>query len=233
MLARTLFPLMSPLLRELSPACVLADPAVDVDDSLQGESAAGANRLTLEVTGQAIAVDDVRAQAHALFPGWTVASVRAVARCASAGSPSGLKSGAAQLCSPSIATRQSRPPGTAHAAKPPLPVIEYDHTLCHTLEMAAAERVTVTLSAELLEEIDRLERNRSRFVAEAVQHELARRRREALLQSISSPHPETDLIDMGLANWTSDLPDDEGLVDPSGGTAVRWIEGQGWVREPA
>lgn len=100
--------------------------------------------------------------------------------------------------------------------------------------MPTTERVTVTLSAELLDEIDRLERNRSRFIAEAVQHELARRRRDALLQSVRSPHPETtEFVDTALAGWTSDLPDDEGLVDPAGGTAVRWIEGQGWVRESA
>ena len=100
--------------------------------------------------------------------------------------------------------------------------------------MPNAERVTVTLSAELLEEIDRLERNRSRFIAEAVQHELDRRRRDALLQSITNPHPETtELVDTGLADWTSDLPDDDGLVDRSAGTPVRWIQGQGWVREPA
>lgn len=100
--------------------------------------------------------------------------------------------------------------------------------------MAATERVTVTLSGELLAEIDRLERNRSRFIAEAVQHELARRRRSALLQSVSNPHPETaELADTGLGDWTSDLPDDEGLVDPARGTAVRWIDGQGWVKESA
>jgi predicted transcriptional regulator len=100
--------------------------------------------------------------------------------------------------------------------------------------MANAERVTVTLSAELLKEIDRLERNRSRFIAEAVQHELDRRRRDALLQSISSPHHETtELVDAGLGDWTSDLPSDEGLVDLSAGIGVRWIEGQGGVRESA
>lgn len=98
--------------------------------------------------------------------------------------------------------------------------------------MGNSERVTVTLSADLVEGIDRLERNRSRFIAEAVQHELARRRRDALLQSLNSPHPETtELADMGLADWTSDLPNDEGLVDPRGGTAVRWIEDRGWVKE--
>lgn len=98
--------------------------------------------------------------------------------------------------------------------------------------MANVERVTVTLAAELLEEIDRVERNRSRFIAQAVQHELTRRRRDALLQSISSPHRETtELIDTSLADWTRELPADEGLVDLRRGTAVRWIEGQGWVEE--
>ena len=99
--------------------------------------------------------------------------------------------------------------------------------------MGATERVTVTLSAELLERIDRLERNRSRFIADAVEHELARRRRDALLSSVRSPHPETvDLVDGGLGDWTSDLPGDEGLVDMTTGTPVRWVEGQGWTREP-
>lgn len=99
--------------------------------------------------------------------------------------------------------------------------------------MATVERVTITLPADLVAGIDRLERNRSRFVAQAVEHELARRRREALLQSIRSPHPETaDLVDVGLADWTADLPDDEGLVDPTAGLPVRWIEGQGWIQAP-
>ncbi len=94
--------------------------------------------------------------------------------------------------------------------------------------MSTTERVTITLSAELVEGIDRLERNRSRFIAEAVAHELVRRRREALLTSLRSPHPETaDLADTGLGDWTADLPDEEGLIDPAGGTAVRWVEGQG------
>jgi len=82
--------------------------------------------------------------------------------------------------------------------------------------------------------IDRLERNRSRFIAEAVEHELARRRREELLRSVRNPHAETvDLADPRLADWTADLPDDEGLVDVAGGTAVRWVEGQGWMKESA
>jgi post-segregation antitoxin (ccd killing protein) len=100
--------------------------------------------------------------------------------------------------------------------------------------MSTTERVTVTLSSELVEGIDRLERNRSRFITEAVQHELARRRREALLRSVQNPHPETgDLVDTGLGHWTADLPEDDGLVDLAGGTAVRWEDGQGWVKESA
>ena len=98
--------------------------------------------------------------------------------------------------------------------------------------MGTTERVTVTLSSELVEGIDRLERNRSRFIAEAVEHELALRRRDALLKSVGHPHPETvDLADAGLGDWTADLPGDEGLVDLAGGTAVRWVGGQGWVKE--
>ena len=95
-------------------------------------------------------------------------------------------------------------------------------------------RVTVTLPADLIERIDQLEKNRSRFIAEAVEHELAQRRRTALLQSIQSPHVETtELVDLGLSDWVSDLPDGEALVDANAGTPVRWIEGQGWIKDPA
>ncbi len=96
------------------------------------------------------------------------------------------------------------------------------------------ERVTVTLPADVVEDIDRLERNRSRFIAQAVDRELARRRREALLESIRSPHSETaEYADGGLGDWTADVPVDENLVDPAGGTAVRWIEGVGWKEDTA
>ena len=111
-------------------------------------------------------------------------------------------------------------------------MLQYDHIYCHTQDMANAARVTVTLSAELVEGIDWLERNRSRFIAEAVERELARRRHEALLSSVHSPHQETvELADAGLGDWTADLPDDEGLVDVGRGTAVRWVEGRGWMKE--
>lgn len=99
--------------------------------------------------------------------------------------------------------------------------------------MATTERVTVTLPIELVENIDRLERNRSRFIAEAVAHELARRRREGLLRSLQSPHLESaDLAETGLAAWGASLPvGDDGLVDVAAGKPVRWVEGQGWVEE--
>ena len=75
--------------------------------------------------------------------------------------------------------------------------------------MPAMERVTVTLPADLVEKIDQLERNRSRFIAEAVEHELTLRRRDALLQSVQNPHPETtELVDVDLSDWVADLPAD-------------------------
>lgn len=99
--------------------------------------------------------------------------------------------------------------------------------------MAMTERVTVTLPVDLVQGIDRLERNRSRFITEAVKHELVRRRREGLLRSLASPHPEAaELAETGLAEWGTSLPaGDEGLVDESAGKPVRWVEGQGWVEE--
>jgi hypothetical protein len=100
--------------------------------------------------------------------------------------------------------------------------------------MAALERVTVTLAAETVERIDRLESNRSRFIAEAVERELARRRRAELLRSLNSPHTEAaDLAEIGLADWAASLPaDDVALVDASAGTPVRWVEGRGWTMVP-
>lgn len=99
--------------------------------------------------------------------------------------------------------------------------------------MSKIERVTVTLSAELVKGIDRLEPNRSRFIAEAVERELARRC-DALPGSVSNPHPDAvELADCDLEDWTAELPDDEGLVDLAGGIAVRWVEGQGWVTKSA
>jgi hypothetical protein len=101
-------------------------------------------------------------------------------------------------------------------------------------EMAAIERITVTLPANLVRDIDRREKDRSRFVAEAVLRELARRRRAELRQSLENPHLETvRFSDQGLAEWFHSLPaeDVEALVDSSAGTPVRWMPGAGWLEE--
>jgi hypothetical protein len=96
--------------------------------------------------------------------------------------------------------------------------------------MASSDRVTITLPAELVKRIDRLEKNRSRFIAGAVERELARRRREELLRSLERPHPEAvELAEADLGEWAADLPEDERLVDLSLGRPVRWVEGEGWI----
>ena len=56
-------------------------------------------------------------------------------------------------------------------------------------------------------------------------------RQAALLQSIRRPHADSvALVATGLADWVSDLPADEGLVDVDAGTPVRWVEGKGWKK---
>ncbi len=93
--------------------------------------------------------------------------------------------------------------------------------------------MTVTLPGDLVRDIDRHEKNRSKFVAEAVRRELDRRRRLELRRSLRNPHPESGLADAGLEEWARSLPvEDAGaLVDSRAGKAVRWVEGQGWVEE--
>ena len=98
------------------------------------------------------------------------------------------------------------------------------------------DRVTVSLPRELVKDIDRREKNRSKFVAEAVRRELDRRRREDLARSLRNPHREsTELAEQGLEEWAGLLPeeDTEALLNLSAGQAVRWIPGQGWVEDPA
>ncbi len=93
------------------------------------------------------------------------------------------------------------------------------------------ERVTVTLPAELLRDIDQREENRSRFITEAVRNELERRRSLELQRSLENPPPETrEFADPGFAEWARSLPqEDESLVDLDAGTAVHWSPGEGWV----
>jgi Arc/MetJ-type ribon-helix-helix transcriptional regulator len=98
--------------------------------------------------------------------------------------------------------------------------------------MANVERVTVTLPDDLVRDIDRREKNRSKFVAEAVRHELDRRRRAELRRSLQSPHPESaELAGQGLEEWARGLPaeDAEAIVDRRAGKAVRWVPGKGWL----
>src|ERR1035441_484879 len=98
--------------------------------------------------------------------------------------------------------------------------------------MADVGRVTVTLPMDLVWDIDRREKNRSKFVADAVRHELGRGAREELGRSLDTPHPESvEFVDEGLEAWTRSLPEDDtdALVDSSVGKAVRWVPGEGWV----
>src|ERR1017187_4220864 len=98
--------------------------------------------------------------------------------------------------------------------------------------MSSVGRVTVTLPMDLVREIDRREKNRSKFVADAVRHELDRRRRDELRRSLQNPHPESaELADEGLEAWTRSLPEEDtvALVDSSAGDAIRWGAGEGWV----
>ncbi len=100
--------------------------------------------------------------------------------------------------------------------------------------MAGIERVTVTLPNGLVRDIDRREKNRSKFVAEAVRHELDRRRRAELRRSLQNPHSESaQLAEQGLEEWTRGLPEEDAgaLVDNSAGKPVRWVPGEGWVEE--
>jgi len=97
--------------------------------------------------------------------------------------------------------------------------------------MASIDRVTLTLPAELLKEIDRREKNRSKFVAEAVRRELERRRRVDLLQSLQNPHPESlDLAEQEIDDWASGLPEEdvEELVNRQAGKPISWVAAQGW-----
>src|SRR5437867_7194291 len=98
--------------------------------------------------------------------------------------------------------------------------------------MANVERVTVTLPNDLVKDIDRREKNRSKFVAEAVRRELDRCRRLELGRSLQNPHPESaEVSELGLEKWTRGLPeeDTEALLDSRAGKPVRWVPGEGWV----
>ena len=98
--------------------------------------------------------------------------------------------------------------------------------------MPGVDRITVSLPNDLVKDIDRRAKNRSKFVAEAVRNELDRRRREELRRSLQNPHPESAVLaGRGLDEWARGLPEEdaEALVDSSAGKPVRWVPGEGWV----
>jgi hypothetical protein len=109
---------------------------------------------------------------------------------------------------------------------------EYDFRYDHTREKAM-KRVTVTLPDTIVEEIDRWEKNRSKFVLEAAERELDLRRRRELERSLRSPHPESSQVaEAGIEEWGEGwTADDENLVDPSAGRSVRWTPDGGWCEE--
>ena len=78
-----------------------------------------------------------------------------------------------------------------------------------------------------------LEPDTIRWGLEAAAPEAAASSRSAPQLGPQPTSRDVDLADTGLGDRTADLPDDEGLVDVAGGTAVRWVEGQGWVKESA
>ncbi len=93
------------------------------------------------------------------------------------------------------------------------------------------ERVTITMPREVVEDIDRRVRNRSKFILDAVRRELERRRREDLPLSLRNPHEESDAVaDLGMDDWGKGFPEEETdeLLDPEGGRGVRWRSGKGW-----
>lgn len=100
--------------------------------------------------------------------------------------------------------------------------------------MASLERVSTSLPNDLLEDIDRREENRSKFVALAVRRELDRRRLQELRRSLQNPHPEiAGDVEQDLDEWSSGLPaeDTEALVDDKAGRRIRWVQGEGWVED--
>jgi hypothetical protein len=98
-----------------------------------------------------------------------------------------------------------------------------------------ARRVTATLPAELVAGIDRYESNRSRFIAEAVRHELKRRRHQDLECSLEHPHPDSlAAASLGLQSWAESLPTgDADLLDSALGVPVSWSPGLGWDKSQA
>jgi hypothetical protein len=95
------------------------------------------------------------------------------------------------------------------------------------------KRVTVTLPEAIVVEIDRWEKNRSKFVLEAAERELELRRRRELELSLRHPHPESHRVgEAGIEEWGEGWAgDEEDLVDPTAGRRVSWTPDGGWREE--
>ena len=100
------------------------------------------------------------------------------------------------------------------------------------------ERLNITLPRELVHAIEKASSNRSGFLARAAQRELKRReriRRRRELDALAAYPEQRALLETGFSEWAAGLPEEPAsMVDPHGGTPVRWVEGLGWVEgEPA
>lgn len=91
----------------------------------------------------------------------------------------------------------------------------------------------MTLPDEILHEIDRQDRNRSRFIHAAVVQELDRRRKELLVSSLENPHPESvEMESHGLDEWlASGNPNDRDLLNMDHFQIVRWTSEDGWKEQ--
>jgi len=90
----------------------------------------------------------------------------------------------------------------------------------------------IKLPATLARQVDRLSRDRSKFVVDAVRRELRRQQHDGIQRSLRNPHPDSrNLAKLGLKEWQASLPEDDpaDLVDVAAGSAVRWTPNKGWI----
>lgn len=96
------------------------------------------------------------------------------------------------------------------------------------------DRVTITLPRGLVDAIDKVDPNRSGFLAKAAARELRRRERLALRKALDArawSAEDRQLTDAGFQAWAEALPHEEvaTMVDLEAGMPVRWVPGVGWV----
>lgn len=99
-------------------------------------------------------------------------------------------------------------------------------------KLVRMERVTITMPVALVDQIDRLAPNRSRFIVAAIRSAMLQLKRQRLRTSLRNPHPESKaMAEAGFDEWAKSLGDDgSDLVAPGSGTPVRWVPGRGWQR---